>query len=263
MITIFDYFQQHFQVFLSIFARVFGLLLVMPVVSNGIPTMARAGLGFFVALMSTPLVVGLNVLPPILNIAEFGLSLLSSLLVGLSIGFVVQVTVSAIQLSSSIFSTTMGLSFSETVNPLTQENTPVLGNLLSVMVMLLFIRTESHFTFIEIIVRSFQQIPIINASATQGMFLSMKSATAIIFTLAFRISLPIIGITLLLDIAMGLIGRVAPQFNVMIMGWNIKIFLGFVMLWLIIPGILDFGTVLFKELHDSVLRFILIAQRGG
>ncbi len=257
---LFEYFQQHFQVFLSIFARVFGLLLVMPVMSSGIPTMARAGLGFFVALLSTPLVVSLNVLPPMHNIAEYGITLLSSLLIGLSIGFVIQVTVSAIQLSSTIFSTTMGLSFSENVNPLTQENLPSLGNLLSVMTLLLFIRTESHFTFIEIIVRSFQQIPIVNASATHGMFVSIKSATAIIFALAFRISLPIIGITLLLDIAMGLIGRVAPQFNVMVMGWNIKISLGFIMLWLIIPGILDFSSVLFKELHDSVLRFI---QIGG
>ncbi|MGL4676523.1 MAG: flagellar biosynthetic protein FliR [Brevinema sp.] len=260
---IFDYFQQHFQVFLNIFARVFGLLLVMPVFSTGIPTMVRAGLSFFIALLSTPLIVGINILPTIPNIAEYGISVFSSLLVGLSIGFVVQVTVSSLQLSSSIFSTTMGLSFSENVNPITQENIPTLGNFLSVMVMLLFIRTESHFIFIEIIVRSFQEIPIIHASAVQGLFISMKTATAIIFTLAFRISLPIIGITLLLDIAMGIIGRVAPQFNVMVMGWNIKIFIGFVILWFILPGILDFATVLFKELHDSILRFIQIAKQGA
>ncbi|MGL5955273.1 MAG: flagellar biosynthetic protein FliR [Brevinema sp.] len=260
---IFDYFQQHFQVFLSIFARVFGLLLVMPVFSTGIPAIVRAGLSFFIGLLSTPLIVGMNILPVVPNIAEYGMSLLSSLLIGLSIGFVVQVTVSALQLSSSIFSTTMGLSFSENVNPITQENIPTLGNFLSVMILLLFIRTESHFIFIEIIVRSFQEIPIIQASAVQGMFLSMKTATSIIFTLAFRISLPIIGLTLLLDIAMGIIGRVAPQFNVMVMGWNIKIFIGFVALWMILPGILDFGTVLFKELHDSVLRFIQIAKQGA
>lgn len=259
----FDYFQQHFQVFLSVFARVFGLLMVMPIVSSGIPPLFRAGLSFFIALMSTPLVVGLNVLPPIPNIADFGISVLSSLLVGLSMGFVIQVTLSAVQLSSTLFSMAMGLSFSENVNPLTQENIPALGNFLSVIIMLLFIRTESHITFIEILIRSFQDIPIIQESATTGMLLSMKTATSIIFSLAFRIALPIIGVTLLLDIAMGLIGRVAPQFNVMIMGWNIKIFIGFVMLWLILPSVLDLGTVIFKELHDSIIQFMKIAKMGA
>ncbi len=260
---LFDYFQQHFQTFLNIFARVFGLLLVLPVFSTGIPAMARAGLSFFIALLSTPLVVGLNLLAPVPNIAEYIIHLLSSLIVGLAIGFIVQITVSSIQLSSSIFSNTMGLSFSENVNPLTQDNIPTLGNFLSVMIMLLFIRTESHFVFIEIIIRSFQEIPIIHASSVEALFISIKTAASVILALAFRISLPIIGVTLLLDIAMGLIGRVAPQFNVMIMGWNIKIFIGFVVLWLILPSILDIGTVLFQELHDSILQLIRLSKQGA
>ncbi len=258
----FDYFQQHFQVFLTVFARVFGLLLVLPVLATGIPTMARAGLGFFIALLSTPMVVALNTITFTPNIAEFGMHVLSSLLVGLSIGFIVQITVSAVHLSSAIFSTTMGLTFSENVNPLTQDNIPSLGNLISVIVMLLFIRTESHIVFIEIIVKSFQDIPIIGTQAVTSLLPAMKASSSILFSLAFRVSLPIIGITLLLDIAMGLIGRVAPQFNVMVMGWNIKIFLGFMMLWLILPGILDFSTIVFKELHDSVL-LLLRSSRGA
>ena len=260
---LFDYFQQHFQTFLNVFARVFGLLLVLPVFSTGIPTMARAGLSFFIALLSTPLVVGLNLLAPVPNIAEYIIHLLSSLIVGLAIGFIVQATVSAVQLSSSIFSNTMGLSFSESINPLTQDNIPTLGNFLSFMIMLLFIRTESHFVFIEIVIRSFQEIPIIQASSVEALFISMKTTASVILALAFRISLPIIGVTLLLDIAMGLIGRVAPQFNVMVMGWNIKIFIGFVVLWLIIPGVLDLGTVLFQELHDSILQLIRLSKEGA
>ena len=259
---LFDYFQQHFQTFLNIFARIFGLLLLLPVFSTGIPTMVRAGLSFFIALLSTPLVVGMNLLAPVPNISEYIIHLLSSLIIGLAIGFIVQIIVSSIQLSSSIFSNTMGLSFSENVNPLTQDNIPTLGNFLSIIIMLLFIRTESHFVFIEIIVKSFQEIPIIRTSSIQVLFLSIKTAAAIILALAFRISLPIISVTLLLDIAMGLIGRVAPQFNVMVMGWNIKIFIGLVVLWLITPSILDVGTMLFKDLHNSILQLIRLSKQG-
>lgn len=260
---LFDTFQQHFQVFLNIFARVFGLILLLPVVSTGVPNMAKAGLSFFIALLSTPLVVALNVLPPIPNIAEYGIYVLNSLLVGLAIGFIVQITVSAVQLSSSVFSMAIGLSFSESINPLTQDSTPSLGNLLSVLIMLLFIRTESHILFIEVIIYSFQEIPIIQESAARGILYGVKTALSVIMILSFRIALPIIGITLLLDIAMGIIGRVAPQFNIMIMGWNIKIFIGFTMLWLILPGVLDLSTTIFQELHDSILRLMRIARQGA
>jgi len=260
---LFEYFQQNFQIFIIIFSRIFGLLLVLPVISLGVPAMARAGLSFFIALLSAPVIININILPDAINIVNLGLALLGNFLVGLSIGFIVQVTVSAVQMSSSVFSTTMGLTFSENIDPLTQNSLPSIGNLLSVAIMLLFIRTESHIMFIEIIIRSFKELPIITEHAMQGLYISMKSSTAIILVLALKISLPIIGITLLLDIAMGIIGRIAPQFNVMIMGWNIKILIGFIGLWLIIPGILDFGTVLFQELHDSVLLLLAIANKGN
>ncbi len=233
-----------------------GLLLVMPVFSTGIPVMARAGLSFFTALLSTPIVVAMNILPPVPGIAEYGIVLLSSVLVGLAIGFIVQVTVSTAQYASNIFSISMGLSFSESVNPLTTENTPALGNLLSVMILLLFIRTESHITYIELIVDSFMQIPIIHMPSLDNMFIALKTATAIIFSIAFRLSIPIISVTMMLDMGMGLIARVAPQFNVMVMGWNIKILIGFIMLWFIMPGVMDFGSVIFRELYNSVVVLI-------
>ncbi|MGL4562223.1 MAG: flagellar biosynthetic protein FliR [Brevinema sp.] len=259
---LFEYFQQHFQTFLIIFARVFGLLLIMPIFSPNVPALVRAGLGFFVALLASPVVVGMDILPIPKNLTEFGLIVVSSFLVGLAIGFVVQITVSAVQLSSSVFSTAVGLSLSETVDPLSQTSLPSLGNFLSVIILLLFIRTESHLMFIEIIIRSFRDLPIVGINGTKAILMAMKSSTAIIWLLALRLSMPIIAITLLLDIAMGIIGRVAPQFNVMIMGWNIKLLLSFVMLWLILPGILDFGTVLFKEIHDSIIRLLMLSKQG-
>ncbi len=128
------------------------------------------------------------------------------------------------------------------------------------MILLLFIRTESHITYIELIVDSFMRIPIIHANSISTMFTALKTATAIIFSIAFRLSIPIISITMMLDMGMGLIARVAPQFNVMVMGWNIKIFVGFLMLWFIMPGVLDFGSVIFRELYDSVLVLIRHAR---
>ncbi|MGL4394629.1 MAG: flagellar biosynthetic protein FliR [Brevinema sp.] len=260
---LFEYFQRNFQIFLVIFVRVFGLLITMPVFNTNVPAMARAGLGFFVALLASPMVVGMQSIPVPRNLSEFGIVVLSSFIVGIAIGFVIQVTVSAVQLSSTVFSTTMGLSLSETMDPLTETSIPAMGNFLSAMMLLLFIRTESHIMFIEVIIRSFRELPVIDVSGTKGILMAMKTASSVIWTLALRLSMPIVAVTLLLDLAMGIIGRVAPQFNVMIMGWNIKLLLGFTMLWLIIPGIMDFGSILFKELHDSVIRLLLITQKGG
>ncbi|MGL4367274.1 MAG: flagellar biosynthetic protein FliR [Brevinemataceae bacterium] len=256
---IFEYFQQHFQTFLIIFARIFGLLLTLPVLSSGIPAFSRAGLSFFTALLSAPMIIGEKMIPSnYSNLMEFGIIVLSSLLIGLIIGFIVQITISGIQLSGAVFSTTIGLTLSESLDPLTQTEAPVIGNLISVLIMLLFIRTESHIIFIEMIILSFRNMPVLDTSTLSNFSVSLKAASAVILILAFKISLPIIAVTMLLDTATGIIGRVAPQFNIMIMGWNIKIIAGFIILWMILPGIMDFGTTLFKELFNSIAMLLKI-----
>lgn len=245
-----------------IFIRVFGLFLTLPVFSSGIPAMFRAGLSFFTALAGAPMVIALGLVPNPESFSVLIIHLLGSFLVGVSVGICVQLMVTAFQLSSEIFSTTLGISLSESVDPLGQNAIPAIGGILSTIIALLFIRTESHLVFIEIIVNSFRDIPIAKIQATEGLLLALKMASSSIFILALQISMPIIGITLLLDIAMGLIGRVAPQFNVMIMGWNIKILLGFVVLWLLLPTMVDFGNLLLKELQDSIYRLIKLSGRA-
>lgn len=256
-----DYFQLNFQIFLIIFARIFGLFLTMPILSANVPMLFRAGLSFFIALLSSPMIISLKLVPSPADLAGFGLTTLSSFLLGTAIGFCVQIIVSAFQLSSAVFSTTMGLTISESLDPVSQIDLPAVGGILSLIMTMLFIRTESHIVLIEIIVRSFREAALLQEHSVKSLLPALKMASGMIFSLALRISMPIIGITLLLDIAMGLIGRVAPQFNVMIMGWNIKIIIGFGMLWMILPTLIDFGTLFLKELQESVQQFIRISGK--
>ena len=255
-------FQSNFQVFMIIFIRVFALFLTLPVLSAGIPAMFRAGLAFFTALTSAPMVIALNLIPVPPDFSVLIVDLLGSFLVGVSIGFCVQMMVVAFQLSSTVFSTTMGISFSESVDPFGQSTVPAIGGITSTIISLLFIRTESHVIFIEMVVNSFRDIPLAKIQATEGLMFGLKMTSSAIFSLAFKLSMPIIGITLLLDLAMGMIGRVAPQFNVMIMGWNIKIMLGFLMLWFICPPLIDFGTLMLSELADSIRQLIRLSGRA-
>lgn len=254
-------FQANFQIFMVIFIRVFGLFLTLPILAAGVPPFFRAGLAFFTALAGAPMVISLNLVPNPDNFSVLIVHLLGSFLVGISTGFCVQMMVSAFQLSSNIFSTTMGISFSESVDPLGQNTVPAVGGITSAIISLLFIRTESHIVFMEMMINSFRDIPLAKLQATEGLLIALKICSSAIFSMALKLSMPIIGITLLLDLAMGIIGRVAPQFNVMIMGWNIKILLGFLMLWFICPPLIDYGGLILKELQDTMYRLIRLS--GG
>ena len=256
-----NYFQNSFNVFLIIFARVFGLFLTMPIIGTSSPVFLRAGLAMFVALVSLPMILSLNLIPISADLSLLAVQILLSLLVGAVIGFCMQIIITSFQAASDIFSNTMGLSISESIDPVSATPLTAIGSVMSSLIALLFIRTESHITLIEVVVNSFREINIPNQLSLDVMLMALVGASVTLFGLALQIAMPLLGLTILLDLAMGLMGRVAPQFNVMILGWNIKILLGFVLLWLLLPHLMDIGNNLLWNAQQAIWDLVVMA--GG
>jgi len=259
---LFDIFVNHFQIFLVVFLRILGLFVSAPFYSGGaMPFRFRLGFTFFVALLSTPLIIGGGLQAP-MDIVQYGVMLISNFVFGIGVGFFIFIVITAFQVSAQVFSIPMGLGMNEVFDPMSQMQVPALGNLFGVMVILLIFRVDGHFYMIQVVVDSFGKSALLDGRMIALLKEGLLNSLILMFEIAIRISLPVIAVMLLLDVAMGLISRVAPQFNVMIMGFNIKILAGFLIIWLMLPVISDFGGVIIRGIVDSA-RDLVISMKGS
>jgi flagellar biosynthetic protein FliR len=78
------------------------------------------------------------------------------------------------------------------------------------------------------------------------------------FTVALRMSFPIIGTLLIVSVAMGLLAKAAPQMNLLMIGFPISIAVSFVLMIVILPGLILF----FEDYIDSMFKNIWFLMNG-
>ncbi len=145
------------QLFFLIFARVFGLIRIAPLLSStAIPSTVRTGLAFFVAAVVFPW-VSADGYPIPENGTLYALLLAGELMVGIVIGFFLLLVFSAFQLAGQFFSLQMGFGASEVFDPLSQVEIPVVGQFLNLIAMFIFIVIQGFSRiFLTGVYRSFQ-----------------------------------------------------------------------------------------------------------
>ena len=253
---VYDAFMINFQLMLVIFVRLIGLFVTAPFFSGtAVPFRVTMGLGFFISLICLPVVAATNVTIP-KDIVDYGWMLLVNFVIGAGIGFVIFIISTAFQTAAQIFSIPMGMGMNEVVDPLSQIQIPAVGNLLAIMLIFLLIRIDGHIYMIQLIVESFKRISTLNLQSLDLIMKGMSDGVMVMIDISLRISMPIIFISLLLDMAMGLISKVAPQLNVMVMGFNIKLLLGFFVLWLALPTIVELGATVVNGFLQSAYELI-------
>jgi flagellar biosynthetic protein FliR len=252
METLYDGFVKYFQVFIIIIIRILGLFITAPFFSGeALPFRFKLALGFFTSLIAVPLVLQMGFKEGG-DILQFGLNCLTSFVFGVGVGTFIYIIVASFQVSAQIFSIQMGLGMNEVFDPVSETQVPAVGNLFGVLILLLLLRADAHFFMMQLIIESFKNIQMIGPETIGAMMKGFISAVMTMFDIGLKISLPIIGVTILMDLSMAIISRVAPQFNVMIMGFNIKLLVGFVIIWLVLPSIVDLGgNVINSMLRDT------------
>ena len=142
-------------------------------------------------------------------------------------GFVMRLVFSAVDLSGVIISNLMGLGFATAYDPEGASQTPVVSEFFGVLALLTFLAINGHLMVIATLVQSFSALPIGNAGLSSGSWLNVANAGALIFSSGVFLALPVTVALLITNIALAILGRVAPQLNLMAIGFPITIVLGF------------------------------------
>ncbi len=254
-----EYLVYHFQIFFLIMIRMNSMMIVAPFYSSGvIPFRIRTVISFLITIVIFPVVAKLGYAVPA-DTGAYLLLILKEVFIGLFIGFLVSLIFTAFQLAGEYYSVLVGFGISEVFDPLAQVSIPLLGQLKNLIGLLVFLMIGGHHFLIKAIYRSYELAPIVSfsKSASVGLLKYIIYPMSGMFVIAFKIALPVLATILLIEISMGILAKAAPQMNILMLGFPIKIAVAFGILILISPLIIRIMYVSLERTFQFVSKVLL------
>jgi flagellar biosynthetic protein FliR len=218
------------------FVRISAMLLVMPVFgARQINTRVRLGLGLLLAWMIAPQLPEVPAIDP-LSVGGVVVAI-EQLLIGISMGFIFTLVFSAINQAGEAIALSMGLGFASAVDPVGGIQVPMISQYLSILATLIFLAMNGHLVLFDLLLKSFETFPIGVAGPDRDDLWYLVSFGSQMFAAALLIALPAVASLLLVNLAMGVVTRAAPQLNIFAVGFPITIFIGFFIVLLTLPSL--------------------------
>lgn len=156
--------------------------------------------------------------PPALLSVDGVLSTANEVVIGLAIGFALQLSFAAPTLAAEIIGGGMGMAIATTADPVSGASSPAMGQYFAVVLTVIFLGTGAHLNWIALLVESYAAFPPATPwLAPERMDLIAQFAGQM-FVTALLIALPVTLILLLVQVTTGIISRSAPSLNLFALG---------------------------------------------
>lgn len=234
------------------FVRILAILMADPVFGNRlIPNRVKVALAVFVSLAITPL---LDPPPPISPATAIGLWVLAQqILIGVAIGFSMRIVFAGIELAGSLIGMQMGLGFANFFDPMNSAQAPVVGQFFGILAVLFYFSFDGHLLMLATMAESFHLLPVQAAPPNPTAWGMIAQSGGQIFLIGVVLSLPVVGVLLVSNVAIGIMTRAAPTLNIFAIGFPITLLVGMLMMYVTFPY---FAPVFDRVLHEGIERVI-------
>ncbi|MBI1860169.1 MAG: flagellar biosynthetic protein FliR [Deltaproteobacteria bacterium] len=246
---------------LTVFLRVLGLFLLVPVFSHkAIPMTVKVILALSFSLALHPVVrPHLETITP--NIATLAWTALRETLIGLAMGFVAHLTFEAINLGAHFVGFQMGFGTATLLDPQAGAQVSVVTPFQGWLALLVFLLADFHHGVLIVFVKSFEVTAHLNAlvaghtSALQFLI----TATGKLFVLSVQMAAPFTFIMLACNILVGLLSRLLPQMNILLFSFPITITLGLGAMYLLAPEMLEYFEQILGDVSGNLVELLRTA----
>jgi flagellar biosynthetic protein FliR len=226
------------------FTRIAACMMVAPIFgARFVPMRVRLVLSLAVTVVAAPLLPA----PPDVGVfSATGIVITAQqVMIGVAIGFMMQLIFDAIGLGGQLIANSMGLSFAFNVDPSRGASTPALGQFYLLLTTMTFVALDGHLALIELLVRGFQVLP----PGTEGLgsvgLRGVASFASTMFAGALSVALPGMTALLIVNMAFGVMSRAAPTLNLFGVGFPIMLVFGL--------GIVVVGLPLIQSTFASLM----------
>ena len=238
--------------FLLVFARISGVMLTAPILSdNNIPPQVKTAITFVLAMVFFPLVApgGLGPDPDVLRVLVLSLGELG---IGLLLGFIGRLLFTGVTLAGEIIGFQMGVGVANVFDPGSQAQVSIIGQVQIIFTLLLFVTLDGHHLFIATLAESYAIVPVGGAALGENTFQFVMGLAGNIFVMGLQLGAPLIVSLLAANFSIGLIARSVPQVNVFVVGFPFTIALGILLLALAFP----FFMAAVARIHGSLQELL-------
>jgi len=234
--------------FMLLFARLSGLIVFFPFFShNQIPLSVKTLLVFALCV----------VLFPLSHTNEHAINflimeILSEAMLGLCAGLLLNIVFAILQMAGEQISMIMGFSMASVLDPQTGTNSPVIANILNFIALLAFLMLDGHHLILQFYSTSLSAIPLGDFYPRSGVMSYALKLFGNLFMFGFVLAFPIIALSILSDAIFGMLMKTMPQFNLLVVGYPIKVSIGFSVLIAILAGIIKIITDMMVQILNDM-----------
>lgn len=247
---------QDFVLLLLIFLRIMTAFTAAPIFGhNAFPILPRVFLAFLISY-----IVKISIMNkvPVIDISTYGLfsNSVKEIIMGLIIGFFLQLVFYAISFAGSLIGFHLGFSIVELFNPSDDSQSNLMSQFFSMVAILLFFIVNGHHYIIRSLALSFDIVKPGGFRFTKPLFQMLVSGSGSIFLIALKIASPIIVSFLLIHIAEAIISKIIPQMQVFFVTQPVKSGAGLLMVAALIPVYVYVIKDMLRAYEDSLILLI-------
>lgn len=232
-------------------ARTGGLLLGLPhTSSNAVPGRVRATV--MVALSLS--MVGLSGPPALAMPGLLGIvvAVAGEVVVGLALGFVVQLALGGIRMAGELIGVEIGLSFSAVADPANPGASTATAALLGHLGMQMFFALGLDRMLMLGLARSVQKIPLGAASVSGATVAELTAQSSNAFMVALHLAMPVLAASLAVKLALAVLARFVPRLQIFSLAFSITLAAGLFALQQSLPGL---GQAMAAQIGDILMAF--------
>lgn len=230
----FDVFAPGAMTLLVLFgSRMSGLMLIAPVfAARPIPAAMRAGVLITLVVLMLPVISRTGAAA---TAQATPAALLSEATIGFVIGLGAALMVGAAEMAGELLSIQIGLQGSAIVDPMSHQQSTALGQFLQLFALALLLSLNAHVVMLEALRSSVDLIPVGTAGPLTQGFSSILRLGSTLFVLGLRFAAPVIAVVLMVNVALAVLSRAAPQLNILSLAFPVQILAGLAALIALVP----------------------------
>lgn len=233
--------------------RLASFMMVIPIFGTRlVPARVRLGLALLMTILIVPLI------PPVPQVEALSagavIITLQQILIGVGMGFVVTALWQLFVVAGQMIAMQMGLGFASMVDPANGVNVPVLSQVYTITITLLFLAMNGHLVMFDVFIESFYTLPVGLDGLGQAGLWELAHRVSWMFASAMLLALPAVTAVLIVNISFGVMTRAAPQMNIFALGFPIGLIFGLFAIWVLHASFLPHFDQYSRETFEFMRR---------
>lgn len=241
-------------VFILTTFRIGGMFVAAPILGHSaIPATVKILLSLVLGYFLFPLVntqqFALEAgLLPLLTLA------MKEFLLGLIIGFLFQIIFLGVEFGGGLIGYQIGFAMVNIIDPTTSANVPILGQFKILIATLIFFLINGHHVMLQALFESYRTVPLGHVAFKPASLIEVMKLAGAAFSIGIKVSAPVIVTLFITDVCLGIIARTMPQMNILVVGFQVKIGTGLLILAVTLPVFNYVFTQLFSRMSMDTLQ---------